>query len=169
MPGSIPVSEPVGEIETGENTQGEINIERIYIKDLSFESPNAPQVFQDKWEPRIQLDINTRSRLVADTHYEVTLTITVKGSGEDDKAVFIIEVVQAGIFRITGLDDEQLKRILSTMCPTVLFPYARETIDGLSIKGSLPPLALAPVNFDVLFENALQQAETEKNNPSVMN
>lgn len=163
------MSEPVSEVEAGDNSQGEINIERIYIKDLSFESPNAPQVFQEKWEPRIQLDINTRSRSVADTHYEVTLTITVKGTTEDDKTIFIIEVVQAGVFRITGLDDDQLKRILSTMCPTVLFPYARETIDSLSIKGSLPPLALAPVNFDTLFENALVQAEAEKNNPSAMN
>jgi preprotein translocase subunit SecB len=159
----------VSEAEAGTDPQGEINIERIYIKDLSFESPNAPQVFQDNWEPRIQLDINTRSRLVSDAHYEVTLTITAKVSSQEEQAIFIIEVVQAGIFRITGLDDEQLKRILSTICPTVLFPYARETIDGLAIKGSLPPLALAPVNFDVLFENALAQADTEKNNPSQLN
>ncbi len=159
----------MSEVEAGTPAQGEINIERIYIKDLSFESPNAPQVFQDKWEPRIQLDINTRSRSISDTHFEVILTITVKGATEEDKAIFIIEVVQAGIFRISGLDDEQLKRILSTICPTVLFPYARETIDGLAIKGSLPPLALAPVNFDVLFENALAQAAAEKNNPSQLN
>lgn len=146
---------------------GEINIERIYIKDVSFESPSAPQIFQEKWEPKIQLDINSRSRAIAETHHEVTLTVTVKGTNEEDAVIFIIEVQQAGIFKLTGLPEEQLKRILSTMCPSILFPYVRETIDNLAVKGSLPPLALAPVNFDALYENAILQAS--KSDPSTLN
>ena len=152
-----------------EQTLGEIKIERIYVKDLSFESPQAPQVFQEKWEPKIQLDINSRSRTVAESHHEVTLTITIKGTNEEDEVLFIIEVQQSGIFKLTGLPDDQLSRILSTMCPAILFPYARETIDSLAVKGSLPPLALAPVNFDALYENALAQAENDKANPAQLN
>ncbi|MBV1907040.1 MAG: protein-export chaperone SecB [Pseudomonadales bacterium] len=150
-----------------ESAKGAIQIERIYIKDLSFESPTSPQVFQEKWEPKIQLDINSRSRALAESHHEVMLTVTVKGTNADDGVLFIIEVLQAGIFKLTGLDENQLKRVLSTMCPAILFPYARETIDGLAVKGSLPPLALAPVNFDVLYENAL--AHAEQSDPATMN
>ena len=152
-----------------QTTQPEINIERIYVKDLSFESPNAPLVFQDKWEPKIQLDINSRSRAIAEEHHEVTLNITVKGTNNDDQVLFIIEVQQAGIFKLTGLDQDLQKRIVSTMCPSILFPYARETIDTLSVKGYLPPLALAPVNFEALYESAVAQQQAEQDNTSTIN
>jgi len=135
----------------------EIGIERLYVKDISFESPQSPAVFAGQWEPQIKLDINTRFQQLDTSRHEVVLTVTVNALQEDEKTAFIVEVLQAGVFRISGLAQDQLRRVLSAMCPGMLFPYARETIDSLVIKGGFPPLSLAPVNFDALYEQALAQ------------
>ncbi len=137
--------------------QAEIGIERLYIKDISFESPQAPAVFAGKWEPQVKLDINTRFQQLEGNRHEVVLTLTINARQEQEKTAFIIEIQQAGIFRIVGLEKEHLRRVLSAMCPGMLFPYARETIDSLAVKGGFPPLALAPVNFDAMYEQALAQ------------
>jgi preprotein translocase subunit SecB len=109
----------------------------------------------------MKLDLNSRYQRLDEGLYEVVLTITVEARGEDEQVGFIVELQQAGIFRVTGLEDSQLQHTLSSFCPNILFPYARETIDSLVVKGSFPALMLAPVNFDALYADALKRREGE--------
>ena len=139
-------------------------LQRIYVKDLSFESPKAPEMFQAQWQPEVKLDLNTSNRPLENDMHEVvlSLTITVQNGPEDNKeTAFLAEVQQAGVFLVKGLGDEELHRTLGAFCPNILFPYAREAIDNLVLRGSFPPLMLAPVNFDALYMQARQQAEQE--------
>ncbi len=141
------------------NTEMVFQIQRIYIKDMSFESPNAPQIFQHDWQPEIKLDLDTASSELAESIYEVVLRITVTAASGKENA-FLCEVQQAGIFSITGIDNTQLAHCLGAYCPTILFPYARETITSLVSRGTFPQLHLAPINFDALFmENIQRQSE----------
>jgi len=135
----------------------EFALERIYVKDLSFESPRAPDVFRSAWQPQIQLDINTRTTPHAEERYEVVLTVTVDAKSDEGQSLMIVEVQQAGVFRIRGLPEERLRRVLATHCPGILFPYVRESIDALVVKGGFPPLMLAPVNFDAMFDEAMKR------------
>jgi preprotein translocase subunit SecB len=135
----------------------EFGLERIYVKDVSFESPRAPHVFREPWQPNVQLDINSRAAGVGDDRYEVVLTVTVNVRTPDSVTSAIVEVQQAGLFRLKGMSDEQRGRMLATFCPNLLFPYVRETVDSLMQRGSLPALLLSPVNFDALFEEALKR------------
>ena len=132
-------------------------IQRIYVKDSSFESPRAPLVFQDPWKPKMHLDLNTRAEKVQDDVYEVVLALTLRATDEEDRTIYIIEVQQAGIFSISGLDSANLQRVQGTACPAILFPYGREAIDTMAVKGSFPPVLLAPVNFDSLYQQNLGQ------------
>jgi preprotein translocase subunit SecB len=154
---------------TANNEQEQIEqkfvLQRIYVKDLSFESPGAPTVFMQEWKPAMNVDLNTKSGLVGGDDFEVVLTITITAKLNDETA-YLIEVQQAGIFHIKGIEGDDLRRILATVCPNMLFPYARETIDGVITKGTFPALMLAPVNFDALFQQALKQAEEEGNVPA---
>jgi preprotein translocase subunit SecB len=133
-------------------------IQRIYLKDTSFESPNAPEVFRGQWKPQINLDLNTKSNKLADDTYEVVLTLTVTAKNEDQTA-FLAEVHQAGIFKIEGLEGPALHQAVGAFCPNILFPYAREAIDSLVLKGSFPALMLAPVNFDAIYAQSVKQAQ----------
>ena len=142
------------------STAPEFALERIYIKDLSFESPRTPDVFRGPWQPQIQLDINTRTTGLGDDRFEVVLTVTAHAKSAEGQSLMIVEVQQAGVFRIRGLADERLRRILATHCPGILFPYIRETVDSLVVKGGFPPLMLAPVNFDAMFEEAMRRQGT---------
>ena len=135
-------------------------MQRVYVKDLSFEAPMMPEVFKREWKPRMNVDLNTKSTSVGDDDYEVVLTLTITASLEEDTA-FLVEVHQAGIFRIQGVDGENMRRVLATVCPNMLFPYARETIDNVVTKGTFPALMMAPVNFDALFAQAVQQAQAK--------
>jgi preprotein translocase subunit SecB len=135
----------------------EFALERIYIRDLSFESPRAPEVFHEPWQPQLQLDINSRTNSLGDERFEVILTVTVNAKSSAGQTVMIVEVQQGGVFRIRGLPDERLRRVLATHCPGILFPYIRESIDTLVVKGGFPPLMLAPVNFDAMFDEALKR------------
>lgn len=144
----------------------EFAIQRIYVKDLSFESPNSPQIFRSQWQPAVSLDINVQSNLLETNVYEVVLRLTVTVKSENTSA-FIAEVEQAGIFTIQSerLPPQQLQQLLKSYCPNLLFPYAREAVSDLTTRGGFPPLYLAPVNFDALYEQHLQRAqatETEK-------
>lgn len=143
-----------------EQPQQQFAMQRIYNKDLSFESPATPDVFRKQWQPKVNVDLNTRSNPIDETgNFEVVLSITLTAK-LDDETAFLVEVQQAGIFYVVGFTDEQLRRVLGTAAPNILFPYARENIDSLVVKGGFPPVMLAPVNFDALFEQALkQQAE----------
>lgn len=144
------------------NSEMAFQIQRIYTKDVSFEAPGAPLVFQKDWEPEVKLDLDTASSQLADGVFEVVLRVTVTSMLGEETA-FLCEVQQAGIFNITGLDDSQMAHCLGAYCPNVLFPYARECVTSLVSRGTFPQLNLAPVNFDALFMNYLQQqAEAEQ-------
>ncbi len=134
-------------------------LQRIFIRDLSFEMPMGAQVFTKQWQPQVQVDLNTRSDLIAADIYEVVLTITITAKLGTETA-FLIELQQAGLFLVKGLEGEELRRVLMIVCPNILFPYAREAIDSVSLRGSFPPLQLQPVNFEALYLQAAQQAET---------
>ncbi|MCB1644940.1 MAG: protein-export chaperone SecB [Pseudomonadales bacterium] len=144
-------------------------LQRIYIKDLSFESPRSPDAFGGQWKPRVNLELNTRHQALNDDNYEVVLRLTVTVRNEADEVVYLCEVHQAGIFLARGFDADQLNRTLGAFCPNVLFPYAREAIDSLALKGSFPPLMLAPVNFEAIYEQSRQQqmAQQQQGNPIV--
>jgi preprotein translocase subunit SecB len=148
-----------------EKVQQQFVLQRIYVKDMSFESPAAPGIFMQEWKPAMNVDLNTKSNLVSGNDYEVVLTITITAKVADETA-YLIEVQQAGIFHIVGIEGDDLRRILATVCPNMLFPYARETIDGVVTKGTFPALMLAPVNFDALFQQAMQQAQEQGKVPA---
>lgn len=140
--------------------QPQFALQRIYVKDLSFESPNSPVVFQEQWKPQVNLDLNTTHTKVSDHQYEVVLSLTVTSKIED-KVAFLVEIQQAGVFMVKGIEGPQLGQMLGAYCPTILFPYAREAIDGIVSKGSFPALMLAPVNFDAIYAQALQRQQEE--------
>jgi preprotein translocase subunit SecB len=136
-------------------------IQHVYVKDISFESPNPPYTFDNAWQPELEVNLATQSKVIKDTQHEVVLTITTKVS-VNNKLAFLVEVKQAGSFLITGLTPEQLHHALGSFCPNILFPFAREVIADLVTRGGYPQLLLAPVNFDALY----QQHLTEQNNGS---
>ncbi|PKI13009.1 protein-export chaperone SecB [Colwellia sp. 12G3] len=140
----------------------EFAIQRIYTKDVSFETPNSPAVFQLEWKPEIKLDLDTRSTKLTDNTYEVILSVTVTATVED-KTAFLAEVQQAGIFTIGNLPDAQLAHTIGAFCPTTLFPYARETVASLVNRGSFPQFNLTPVNFEGLYASYVQQRATQEN------
>lgn len=139
----------------------QFNIERVYVKDISFESPLAPMIFTEQWKPKVKLDLNTATRPVSEGRYEVDLRVTVTTETDSEVTSLIVEVTQSGLFALSGFEEDRLKQLLATMCPNILFPYVREQIDSLMSKGGFPPLHLAPVNFDAVYAQALQ-AEAEK-------
>ena len=135
-------------------------LQRIYVKDISFESPNSPVIFQKQWKPEVKMDLNTKNAKLGDDHYEVvvsvTLTVTVEGM-----TAYIVEVQQAGIFAVQGFEGGHLAQALSAFCPNLLFPYLRETIDTVVVKGSFPAIMLAPVNFDAIFAQAVMKRQQD--------
>ncbi|SDT21992.1 protein translocase subunit secB [Halopseudomonas xinjiangensis] len=143
------------------NQQVQFSLQRIYVKDLSFESPKAPSVFQSQWNPQVNLDLNTRHSQLQEGVHEVVLSLSATVTNGDDEVTFIAEVQQAGIFAINGLDEASMRHTLGAFCPNILFPYAREAIDNLVLRGSFPPLMLSPVNFDALYAQAEQRRAQE--------
>lgn len=151
------------EQENQQQNETQFMIQRIYVKDLSFETPNTPAVFQQQWEPELNLDLNTSTKQLEPNVYEVVLSITA--TVQNQKAVaFLVEIKQAGIFTIQGAPDNQLDHLLNSFCPSILFPYAREAITSQVLHGSFPQLVLAPINFDALYMQQL--AEKQKNGQS---
>ena len=132
------------------------DIQRLFIKDISFESPSAPAIFREEWQPEVNIDLQTKSQILDGDIHEVVLTVTVTAK-KADKAIFVIEVKQAGIFTIKGFSKEQLGHMLGSFCPNILFPYAREVMTDMSVRGGFPPLYLTPVNFDMLYAQHLEQ------------
>ncbi|WP_415882196.1 protein-export chaperone SecB [Neptuniibacter sp. QD29_5] len=144
-----------------EEQQGpQFAVQRVYIKDASFESPNAPEIFMSPWQPEVGLEMNTQTAQLGDNAFEVTLTLTVTVKNED-KTAFLVELQQAGIFSIAGLGEQEMHHTLGAFCPSILFPYAREAIDAMVVKASFPALMLAPVNFDALYAQQMAQAQQE--------
>jgi len=145
-----------------EVTSPEMNIQRIYLKDASFESPRSPQVFRQGWKPRVNLEINSKYTPLEEDLYEVVLVITASVKSENEETLYLVEVHQAGIFLIRGFSDPDRLKTLGSYCPSHLFPYARETIDSLVVKGSFPPLSLAPVNFEAIYADSVKnRSETQ--------
>lgn len=141
-------------------TQNHFSIQKIYVKDVSFESPASPKVFSfQKWEPKIDLNLTNKSTNVGPDMYEAVLSITATVS-QDDKTAFLIEVHQAGLFAIKGFNDQDRAYLLGSQCMNILLPYSRETISDMTTRGGFPPLILSPVNFDALYQQHLKsQAE----------
>tara|TARA_A100001015_G_scaffold207767_1_gene232427 strand:+ start:579 stop:1088 length:510 start_codon:yes stop_codon:yes gene_type:complete len=148
------------EAATTEESGPVFAIQRIYLKDLSFETPMGPSVFQKQWQPKVNQDLNTKNTKLENDLYEVALRLTLTVTDGED-TIYILEVKQAGIFAIKGLDPKQITHVINTTCPNILFPYAREAVDSVLSKGSFPALMLPPINFDALFASALKQAEEE--------
>jgi len=140
--------------------QPEFTIQRIYIKDVSFESPQAPKVFQENLQPAINLNIHTASAVLDKDTHEVVLTTTITAA-VDTRTIFLIEVKQAGIFTIKNIPEENMGVVLGVTCPTILFPYVREVVSELAAKGSFQHFYLAPINFEALYMNSLKQKENE--------
>jgi preprotein translocase subunit SecB len=143
--------------ETNGADEKRISIAKIYLKDFSFESPQAPEVFKSgEWSPKTDLNLRSSHTVVDGNHHEVVLTITVDAK-EGDKTVFLIELHQAGLFEVAGYVDEELNAIIGSFCPNILFPYARESIAGIIQKGGFPEFVLQPINFDALYARAREQ------------
>lgn len=136
-------------------------IQRIFVKDLSYEAPNTPHTFVEDWKPEVQLNLETKSSRIQDNVHEVVLSVTATVTSSK-KSAFLIEIQQAGIFLVSGFPTEQLRQMLGSFCPNILFPYAREVISDVVVRGGFPQLLLAPVNFDALYA---QHMEEQKNAP----
>ncbi len=145
---------------TNEQEAARFVIQKIYTKDISFETPNTPDIFREEWKPVLDLQLgNEYSRIDEDNH-EITLTVTVTAK-VGDKVAFLAEVKQAGVFSLTGYSDQEMGPLVGSYCPNTLFPFAREVISDIVIKGGFPQLVLAPVNFDALYMNQIEQAKQQ--------
>ncbi|WED42309.1 protein-export chaperone SecB [Legionella cardiaca] len=143
---------------TVQQQEAQFMIQRIYMKDSSFEAPNTPAIFQQQWEPELSLDIGTQHSQLEKDVYEVVLTVTATVKNNNTTA-FLIEIKQAGIFTIQIPSKEQLDHLLNSFCPNILFPYAREAITSQVIRGSFPQLVLAPINFDALYAQQMEEKQ----------
>ena len=141
-----------------EEVEQNFSIARIFIKDLSLESPKAPQIFEKEWNPKLNLEVDVTNEKLKDTVYQVILKLGVSVQ-TDDKMAFLIEVQQAGVFVVQGFDEKTVDHILGSMCPNILFSYARETVDSLAVRATFPAPMLAPINFDALLEQRKKQKE----------
>lgn len=144
--------------QTAATDQPQFMIQRVYVKDLSFEIPNAPEVFTKEIQPDINMDLDIQTSKLSDDVFEVVLKITVTAKG-DSKVLFLAEVQQAGIFLAQNFPEDQMGGMLNIFCPQMLYPYAREMITSLTNKGGFPPLYLQPVNFEALY---MAQQEEKK-------
>ncbi len=149
-----PQAAPTGTSDT------RFGVQRIYLKDASLEAPDSPDSFRRAYNPQVNFSINSRSKKLDGNMYEVVLRLTADVK-QDNKTVFLVEVQQAGIFEVAGLEGDRLEQVLTITCPTVLFPYGREAVDALVVKASFPALMLAPINFEGVYLQAKKkQAET---------
>ncbi|OGS90384.1 MAG: protein-export chaperone SecB [Gallionellales bacterium GWA2_60_18] len=144
---------------TQENNQPVFSMEKIYVKDISLEIPHAPQIFLDRENPQIDVQLHTQAASVEDGVFEVAVTATVTAK-VGEKVMFLIEAAQAGIFQVRNAPQEELEPVLAVVCPNILFPYLREVVSDMSIRGGFAPVLLNPVNFEVLYRQQKQQAQS---------
>ena len=144
-----------------ENTQPVFTIEKLYVKDLSLEVPNAPQIYLERDTPQINVQLNTTGNQIDEGIYEVVLTVTVAAKLPEDKTVFLVEVAQGGIFQIRNVPADDIEPIMMIGCANILFPYAREVVSDAVTRSGFQPVLLAPVNFEALFQAQKQQAGSE--------
>ena len=149
-----------------QNEQPVFGIEKLYIKDLSVEVPNAPEIFLEREAPQIEIQLNTSGRGVGESVFEVILTVTVTAKfGE--KTVFLVEVGQAGIFRIMNVPEDQIEPLIAVACPNILFPYARETVSDAVTRAGFSPIVLQPVNFEAMYMQRLQEQTAASAEPTI--
>ena len=142
-----------------QSQEQQFSIQKLYLKDVSFESPNTPTVFADgEWKPEVNIQLNSANQSIGQDTYEVDLRITVTAK-QGKKTAFLVELTQSGIFAISGFDQENLRGMLGAFCPETLFPFAREAVAELVSKGGFPPFLLAPVNFNALYMQQAQQQQ----------
>lgn len=147
---------PVANEQTGPT----LAIQSVYLKDCSYEAPKGPRIEAQNWNPQISLDINTAANVISPELNEVVLTVTV-GAKHGDATAFLVEVKQAGLFVMRGLSAEDTRRAIGTVCPNVLFPYARVAVSNLVTQGGFPNFVLPPVDFNELFARGLAQQQTQ--------
>lgn len=151
-----------------ENQTPQFALQKIYLKDMSFETPNSPEAFTRKWEPDVNIELNTSGKQIAEDVHEVVLGVTVTAK-LDDKIAYLAEVHQAGIFAINGYSQKDKEVMLGAYCPNILFPYAREAISDLVNRGGFPQILLQPVNFDVIYQEHLKKRAEAGAQPVVAN
>lgn len=137
------------------------SVQKVYLRDVSFEGPNSPAVFSGgKWEPDTNMSLGTNHRKIGDEFYEVVLNVTVTTKSGDQTA-YLVEVQQAGVFMLRGFSEEEMGPMLGSFCPNILFPFAREEIASLVTKGGFPQLLLEPINFDAVYAQSLERKSAE--------
>ncbi|MCK5829464.1 MAG: protein-export chaperone SecB [Methylococcales bacterium] len=153
-----------------ENTPEEkqFSIQKIYTKDISFETPNSPKIFTEKWEPTVDFNLGTNVETLENSLFEISLSVTVTVKCADTTA-YLVEVTQSGIFSLDGFSEQEMGPMIGSFCPNILFPYAREVVSDLVAKGGFPQLLLAPVNFDALYGQHLQQAQQKSSGSNTVN
>ncbi|MBL8448480.1 MAG: protein-export chaperone SecB [Dechloromonas sp.] len=144
-----------------QNQQPVFSIEKLYVKDLSVEVPNAPQIYLEREAPKVEITLNTQGTGVGDGVFEVVLTVTVTAKLED-KTVFLVEVGQAGIFRIQNVPNEQIEPLIAIACPNILYPYAREAVSDAVTRAGFNAIVLQPVNFEAMYMARMQQQQAEQ-------
>jgi preprotein translocase subunit SecB len=151
---------PIGAASAVDPNAQELVLQSIYIKDASFEAPLGPNLQVTEWNPQFGMNMNTTGTVLADNMHEVVLTITLEAKIAD-KVAYLVEVKQAGVFLIRGYSEDEGRRIVASFCPGVLFPYVRQAISDLILKGGFPPFLLPPVNFDALYQQSVDQARQQ--------
>lgn len=153
-----------GGTEPAQATGPQFSVEKIYVKDVSFESPKAPLVFNEQTQPQINMNLNQRVQRLGENAYEVVLGVTLTctaGEGEGN-SIYMVEVQQAGVFGLAGFEPNVLDALLGTQCPNVLYPYARQIIGELIQAGGFAPFLLQPINFDALYAESLRQRQAQQ-------
>jgi preprotein translocase subunit SecB len=153
------------QINEKKQPEQQFGIQRIYVKDLSFETPNSPAIFTEKWEPALNVDLNTAVTPLSEGIFDIVLTVTVTAKIEE-KTAYLAEVQQSGIFNVAGFGDTEMGQMLHSYCPNILFPYAREVLTSLVSRGSFPQLVLSPVNFDAVYAQHLQRQQEQQEQQS---
>ena len=141
-------------------------VEKIYVKDVSFESPNSPVIFNENVQPELQLNLNQKVQRLSETAFEVVLGVTLSCKA-GDKTAYVAEVEQAGVFGLIGLEPQAIDVLLGTQCPNILFPYVRSTISDLVQAGGFPPFYLQPINFEGLYAETLRQRQQQADGASL--
>ncbi len=145
-----------------EQAQGQFSIQKVYVKDVSFETPNSPAIFSEsKWEPDVSVQLNSGAAQLENEMHEVVLSVTITAK-VDDKIAYLVEVQQAGIFQLKGFEEGQLGHLLGAFCPNILFPYVRQEISGMVARGGFPQMLLQPVNFDALYAQRMQKNQGQE-------
>ena len=144
-----------------QNNQPVFSIEKVYVKDLSLEIPNAPQVFLEREAPQVDIQLHHNSSSIEEGVYQTLLTVTVTAKSQD-KTMFLVEAAQAGIFVVRNVPSPDLEAVLGIACPNILFPYVREVISDIVVRAGFPPVVLAPVNFEAIYQQQREQQQQQQ-------